>query len=122
VQCAERSAHCTRTEEDSLQKPVVAGVDGSPQSIAAARFAAREALRCGLPLRLVHAWRSLPVVPGVGMLESDVPEILAQARQEIEARHPELTVETVQIPHGEPDGLVAASKDAELLVPGVRVS
>lgn len=103
-----------------MTRPVVVGIDGSSQSIAAARFAAHEAIRCGLPLRLIHAWHSLPVVPGVGMLESDVPDVLAQARSEIQARHPDLAVETVQIPYGEPDGLVAASKDAELLVLGSR--
>ena len=36
--------------------PVVVGTDGSESSAAAVRFAAEEALRAGVPLRLVHAW------------------------------------------------------------------
>jgi nucleotide-binding universal stress UspA family protein len=36
--------------------PVVAGVDGSAESLAAAAWAAREAVRRGRPLRLVHVW------------------------------------------------------------------
>ncbi|QNP68308.1 universal stress protein [Streptomyces roseirectus] len=37
-------------------QPVVVGVDGSDASMAAAQWAAREALRRDQPLRLVHAW------------------------------------------------------------------
>ncbi|MEV7026569.1 universal stress protein, partial [Kitasatospora sp. NPDC093558] len=39
-----------------MTPPVLAGVDGSTGSTAAARWAAAEAGRRGVPLRLVHAW------------------------------------------------------------------
>ncbi|MFM9442504.1 universal stress protein [Streptomyces acidiscabies] len=39
-----------------MEHAVVVGVDGSEESMAAALWAAREALRRGRPLRLVHAW------------------------------------------------------------------
>ncbi|HEY8983221.1 MAG TPA: universal stress protein [Streptomyces sp.] len=39
-----------------MEQPVVVGVDGSDESMAAAHWAAREAVRRGRPLRLVHAW------------------------------------------------------------------
>ncbi|MEU9135310.1 universal stress protein [Streptomyces sp. NPDC048404] len=38
-----------------MLRPVVVGLDGSPECLGAADWAAREALRRGLPLRLVHA-------------------------------------------------------------------
>lgn len=37
-----------------MTRPVMAGLDGSQESLAAADWAAREALRRGLPLPLVH--------------------------------------------------------------------
>src|SRR5690242_4522441 len=40
-------------------KPVVVGVDGSPQSLRAAEWAASEARRHGAPLRII----SVPVLP-----------------------------------------------------------
>ncbi|MFJ9535948.1 universal stress protein [Streptomyces sp. NPDC101225] len=40
--------------------PVIAGVDGSAESLAAAQWAAREALRRDRPLQLFHAWNWHP--------------------------------------------------------------
>lgn len=49
------------SEEVGLMlQPIVVGLDGSRESVAAADWAAREALRRGLPLRLIHAWEGPP--------------------------------------------------------------
>ncbi|MDH6144283.1 nucleotide-binding universal stress UspA family protein [Kitasatospora sp. GP30] len=39
-----------------MEGPIVVGFDGSPESAAAADWAAREAVCRGLPLALVQAW------------------------------------------------------------------
>ncbi len=57
-----------------MKHHVTVGVDGSPESLAAARWAAQEAvLRGPVPLRLVHAvdWPLDPVFPGLGRQDVD---------------------------------------------------
>ncbi|MFS4095412.1 universal stress protein [Streptomyces sp. AF1A] len=43
-----------------MHRTVTAGLDGSPESRAAAEWAAREARLRGLPLRIVHVGEPLP--------------------------------------------------------------
>ena len=47
-----------------MSRTIVVGLDGSPESLAAAEWAAREALRTDARLRLVHAWLWHPYVYG----------------------------------------------------------
>ena len=39
-----------------MTRPITVGVDGTAESLAAVHWAAREAVRRSLPLRVVHAW------------------------------------------------------------------
>ncbi|MET9494033.1 universal stress protein [Streptomyces sp. NPDC006552] len=108
-----------------MTRPITAGVDGSPESAAAAAWAAREAVRRELPLRLVHVGTPVPEVPALAADESALArwahDLLARTGRETEERHPGLTVTTELLAGDEaPDALVAAARDAELLALGSR--
>jgi nucleotide-binding universal stress UspA family protein len=104
--------------------PVVVGVDESPESPAAAEWAAREALRRDRPLRLVHAWnwhaRSADG-PSAGAAQRYLARrTLRRAGDRIRHTCPtvRLTDELVQGPSTE--ALLRAAERAEMLVLGSR--
>ncbi|MDX2602263.1 universal stress protein [Streptomyces caniscabiei] len=104
-------------------RPITAAVDGTPESLAALAWAGREAVRRGLALRVVHAWRWEPheaiTVDRDGQ-ERWAGEALAEAARDVTGRHPELEV-TTDVVEGPPvDTLVGAAEDAETLVLGSR--
>ncbi|MFJ8632387.1 universal stress protein [Streptomyces sp. NPDC093568] len=108
-----------------MPRPVVVGLDGSRESLAAADWAVREALRRGLPLRLVHAWEG-----GMSPDESELPEldaprywarrVLRGALDRLNERYPQVYLSAEQISRPAADALVAAGDEAELLVLGSR--
>ncbi|MFD5932271.1 universal stress protein [Streptomyces sp. NPDC060333] len=77
---------------------MTAGVDGSSESRAAGRWAAREATLRHVPLRLVHAvdWPLNPVFPSLGRQDVDrwADRALTDATQELRIRHPRLEITT----------------------------
>jgi len=107
-----------------MTRPITVGVDGSPESAAAAAWAGREAVRRSLPLRIVYAWQwqSYDIAPAA---DRDAQagwarEIVDGVRQTIAERHPQLSV-TAEALEGSPVGtLVAEAAEAELLVLGSR--
>ncbi|MHA6757910.1 universal stress protein [Streptacidiphilus sp. PAMC 29251] len=107
-----------------MKRPVVAGVDGSPQSLAAARWAAREAVLLGSPLRLLYAWPWLPHLypgsPSPDALQADALRMLTGAGADIQADFPDLAVDTEMLSYSTVDGLLAAGDDVELMVLGSR--
>ncbi|MCB5180863.1 universal stress protein [Streptomyces antimicrobicus] len=107
-----------------MEKHVAVGVDGSAESRAAARWAAREAVARHVPLRLVHAvdWPLDPVLPGLGKQDVDrwADRALTETAQELHERHPGLEI-TSRCPTGRPAAALAAeAADAALLVLGSR--
>ncbi|MFF0096366.1 universal stress protein [Streptomyces canus] len=107
-----------------MLRPIVAGLDGSRESIAAADWAAREALRRGLPLRLVHAWEGLPEDDS----DADLPElkapqyharrVLRAAVERLNERYPQLYIAAEQVRRQPAPALLAEAENAELLVIG----
>ncbi|MER7753664.1 universal stress protein [Kitasatospora sp. NPDC097643] len=108
---------------------VLAGIDGSPESTAAARWAAAEAVRHGLTLRLVHARTWLDDIHADPAQPADVraltTRMLSDAERAVLDAHPGLEVRTELIEGGEPvvalaEALNEAASGAELLVLGSR--
>ncbi|MFE9425783.1 universal stress protein [Kitasatospora sp. NPDC006697] len=106
---------------------VLTGIDGSPRSEATARWAAGEAVRRGVPLRLLHAWPWLSPQDGEdtggfrpGDLRPAALRALADIADRIRQEHPALVVETAVVGDDRVDALVRAAERQDLLVLGSR--
>ncbi|MFF8606879.1 universal stress protein [Streptomyces sp. NPDC015346] len=105
-------------------REIVAGVDGSPESLAAADWAAREARYRRLPLRLVHAWHgeppALPPAQGRESLRHRADEVLREAASVLAERYPGLTLTGEVLTDAPVAALVSTEERAEMLVIGSR--
>lgn len=109
--------------------PVIAGVDGSASSMAAAEAAAEEARLRELPLRLVHAyhWPTAPVggarlvyEPDVDAMRGMAERFMADAASRVRALAPDIEI-TTDLLWGEAlKVLVRLSRQATLVVVGSR--
>jgi nucleotide-binding universal stress UspA family protein len=115
--------------QNQTQRTVVAGVDGSECGLQAVRWAAAEALRRQLPVRLVaaHAWPSGGLVgdPGLGVdyravLRDVVLGHLATAAADARQVAPELDIEQVEVTGYPVPVLLGESAHAEIVVLGDR--
>jgi nucleotide-binding universal stress UspA family protein len=115
-----------------MSRTVTAGLDGSRESLAAAHWAAREALRRGLPLKLVHVQDRqpytsayAPLTGAIGAEDPDARERWAESlgrdtAAELARRHPGLEISAERM-RGEPAAVLAEeSEAAEVLVLGSR--
>ncbi|BCM72890.1 MULTISPECIES: universal stress protein [Streptomyces] len=107
-----------------MQPVVTVGLDGSPESLAAARWAADEAEKRRLSLRLLHAWPLLAPEPTRVPSEVDqnygAKRLVHTARAEIRARHPALPVVADLVADDAQDALLRAASESEMLVLGSR--
>lgn len=114
--------------ENTTRPPVVVGVDDSRSALRAVRWAAEEAVRRRLPLRLVHMYPT-PVVLHGGIVDPAVihnalrvqgRRWLAEARSAVAEVSAELRPVTVLSSAAVVPALVEESRDASLLVLGTR--
>lgn len=112
--------------------PIVVGVDGSASSMHAARWAAEEASRRRLVLRLVHAVNASPLAYTSGLgspesfaeffeaLESDGRRHLVDAETAVRRAHPDLKIDT-DLQSADPvPTLITESGHARMIVLGSR--
>ncbi|MEW2632991.1 universal stress protein [Streptomyces sp. NPDC048389] len=103
---------------------ITVGVDGSPESLAAADWAAREAVLRGIPLRIVHAWLWQPLdVPVVQDREAQAKSadgILHEAETHVLGRYTGLSVTGEVVPDVPVSALLSETEKSDMLVIGSR--
>ncbi|MBC9713905.1 universal stress protein [Streptomyces sp. TRM66268-LWL] len=104
--------------------PVVVGLDGSPASLTAAWWAAREALKRNLSLLLLHSWTTqpldVPIAQAAPSKQQYGREVLHRAEAEILHRYGDLTLTTQLVSDPASRVLVERSRSAAMLVLGSR--
>ncbi|MFE4418003.1 universal stress protein [Streptomyces sp. NPDC056817] len=109
-----------------MPRTVIVGLDGSPESRAAAEWAAREAKLLGLPVRLVHVWEPAPEplaqapLLGAETYRHWTERVPRGAAEGLRLRHPGVEVRTEHLPGRPAEILTDEAADAELLVLGSR--
>ncbi|MEU0217781.1 universal stress protein [Streptomyces sp. NPDC006265] len=107
-----------------MPQPIVAGVDGSAESLAAAAWAAREAVRRGLPLHLLHAsnWSPPNARPDAGdaVRRHAARRILHEAGEHVARTRPGVLVTDAQVDGPASTALLHGAHQAKLLVLGSR--
>ncbi|MDX3727282.1 universal stress protein [Streptomyces caniscabiei] len=107
-----------------MEQVVTVGLDGSPESLAAARWAAEEAEKRRLTLRLLHAWPLLAPEPPRAPSEVDqnywAKRLVHTAQAELSTRHPGLSVVGSLVADDAQEALLRAASDSEMLVLGSR--
>lgn len=111
--------------EVAVMEPVVTvGLDGSPESLAAARWGADEAERRGLTLRLLHAWILLsPDATGAPSQKDQnywARRIVHDVQTELHKRCPGLSIVEDLVAEEAGPALLRAASQAQLVVLGSR--
>ncbi|MYU24868.1 universal stress protein [Streptomyces sp. SID8352] len=109
-----------------MPRTITVGLDGSPESRAAAEWAAREAVLRDLPVTLLHVPHPVPdpmaqaPLLGAETLQHWSERIPRESAEGLRLRHPAVEVRTEQRPGAPVDVLVEAAAEADLLVLGSR--
>lgn len=112
---------------ETVELPLIVGVDGSDSSLEAVDWAVDEAARRGLPLRLVHASLWERYEGGLPSFRTDRPaeevmaeHIAASCAERARLRNPELKVSSDVLPDDAVSALLHAAHEASALVTGSR--
>ncbi|MGA4843978.1 universal stress protein [Streptomyces sp. G45] len=107
-----------------MTRAIAVGVDGSAESLAAADWAAREAVLRDTPLHVVHAWQwqalDVPVTQEKEQQAEAADGVLREAVTRVTGRHPNLTVTSEVVHDTAVAALARAAEQAGTLVLGTR--
>lgn len=107
-----------------MTETIVVGVDGSPEGLAAAEWAAREAVRRRAHLHLVHAWLwqplAHPYTPDRQTEADRADAVLRRAEAAVTGQYPGLPVSASVVSDGAVPALLRLAEEAEMLVIGTR--
>ncbi|WP_430378852.1 universal stress protein [Streptomyces sp. B1-3] len=106
-----------------MPPPVIVGVDGSAESLAAAEWAAREAVRRRRSLRLVHVWSWHPRQdgePATAAQRLAARRALREAEKRVGRACPQVRFEEEQVEGPATAALLRAAAQADVLVLGSR--
>ncbi|MER5913556.1 universal stress protein [Streptomyces sp. NPDC001982] len=109
-----------------MSRTITVGIDGSPESRAAAEWAAREARLRDLPVKLVQVWEPVPEpIAQAPLLGAETHQhwterVPRETADGLRLRHPGVEVTTEQITGTPGEVLAAQARDAEMLVLGSR--
>jgi nucleotide-binding universal stress UspA family protein len=115
---------------NNIGRPIVAGVDGSDSAREAAEWAAGEAERKRVPLRLVYVVHVSTAAGYVGSgglsvdllgdMQAEATHQLADAKAELLGRHPDLSIDTAALVGPPIPTLIDESAGAQLVAVGSR--
>lgn len=99
-----------------MTRMITVGIDGSPESRAAAEWAAREAELRDVPVRLLHVWEPVPEpMAQAPLLGADTHQhwterVPRETAEGLERRHPGVGVMSEQLSGQPADALVKSSE------------
>ncbi|NNH69331.1 universal stress protein [Nocardia uniformis] len=125
-----RHAHCpvavvhstSATDAFSIGKPVLVGVDGTPNSMPAIELAFEEASRRKVSVVALHAWSDVGgpdlLLDGWDAVREHEETRLAESLADVAARYPEVSVRRVLVRDRPVRSLLDESENAQLVVVG----
>ncbi|MTE14300.1 universal stress protein [Nocardia aurantiaca] len=125
AQCPVAVIHATAaTDPLSAEKPVLVGIDGTPNSVPALEFAFEEASSRKVGLTALHAWTDIlgSYVPLIGWepLRAQENELLSERLAGFGERYPDVPVRRMLVMERPAQALLQESEYAQLVVVGTR--